>query len=38
MKKARHNVRYLDGDALAARVGRDADTIGALIKKTGRPN
>ena len=38
MKKARHNVRYLDGDALAARVGRDSDTIGALIKKTGRPN
>jgi tripartite-type tricarboxylate transporter receptor subunit TctC len=38
MKKARHNVRYLDGDALAARVGRDAETIGALIKKTGRPN
>ena len=38
MKKARHNVRYLDGDALTARVGRDADTIGALIKKTGRPN
>jgi tripartite-type tricarboxylate transporter receptor subunit TctC len=38
MKKARHNVRYLHGDALAARVGRDADTIGALIKKTGRPN
>lgn len=38
MKKARHNVRYFDGDALAARVGRDAETIGALIKKTGRPN
>ena len=38
MKMARHNVRYLDGDALAARVGRDSDTIGALIKKTGRPN
>jgi tripartite-type tricarboxylate transporter receptor subunit TctC len=37
MKKARHAVRYLDGPAFAARVARDSDTIGALIKKIGRP-
>ncbi|MGV3634562.1 MAG: Bug family tripartite tricarboxylate transporter substrate binding protein [Pseudorhodoplanes sp.] len=37
LKKARHNVRFLDGPAFAERVSRDSDTIGALIKKTGRP-
>jgi tripartite-type tricarboxylate transporter receptor subunit TctC len=37
MKKARHSVSYLDGQAFAARVARDSDTIGALIKTIGRP-
>ena len=37
MKKARHNARYLDGPAFTERVSRDSETIGALIKKTGRP-
>lgn len=37
MKKARHNVRYLDGPAFSERVARDSGTIGALIKKIGRP-
>jgi tripartite-type tricarboxylate transporter receptor subunit TctC len=38
LKKARHNTRYLDGPAFTERVSRDSDTIGALIKQTGRPN
>jgi len=38
LKKARHSVRYLDGEALAGRVAKDSATIGDLIKKTGRPN
>ncbi len=37
LKKARQNVSYLDGPALAERVTRDSDAIGALIKKIGRP-
>lgn len=37
LKKARHTVRYLDGDAFTARVAKDSATIGDLIKKTGRP-
>jgi tripartite-type tricarboxylate transporter receptor subunit TctC len=37
LKKARHNARFLDGPAFTERVARDSDTIGALIKKTGRP-
>ncbi|MGD9921494.1 MAG: Bug family tripartite tricarboxylate transporter substrate binding protein [Pseudorhodoplanes sp.] len=37
MKKARQNMRYLDGDAFAARVKRDSDSIGSLINKIGRP-
>jgi len=37
MKKARHNARFLDGTAFTERVSRDSDTIGALIKKIGRP-
>jgi tripartite-type tricarboxylate transporter receptor subunit TctC len=37
MKKARHNVRFLDGPAFAARVARDSETIGALLKAIGRP-
>jgi tripartite-type tricarboxylate transporter receptor subunit TctC len=38
LKKSRHTVRYLDGPAFAERVARDSGTIGALIKKIGRPN
>jgi tripartite-type tricarboxylate transporter receptor subunit TctC len=38
MKKARHNVRHLDGSAFSERVARDSGIIGALIKKIGRPN
>jgi tripartite-type tricarboxylate transporter receptor subunit TctC len=37
MKKARLTVRHLDGPALADRVARDSEAIGALIKKIGRP-
>lgn len=37
MQKARHNMRFLDGPAFAARVGRDSETIGTLIKAIGRP-
>lgn len=37
LRKARHTVRYLDGDAFAARVTKDSAIIGGLIKTTGRP-
>jgi tripartite-type tricarboxylate transporter receptor subunit TctC len=37
MQKTRQNARYLDGPDFAQRVTRDSDTIGALIRKIGRP-
>lgn len=35
MRKGQQNVRYLDGPVFAARIARDSETIGGLIRKIG---